>query len=367
MMSRRSSRSGVAVRYVKSGSESAAAVGLNQLEQLKSMSVVVCDSGEPDLVRKYKPQDCTTNPSLVFKAVQRPENRRFLEAALGMVRGGGGSSGQHRHHHHAAAVDAARPFARVADELSVILGAEMLKAVPGRVSTEVDAHLSHSSRASVDKALYLIDSYAAKGIEPNRVYIKLASTYDGVEACRRLQAQGIDTNMTLLFSFAQAAACADAGAALISPFVGRILDWHLKKTGRASYEPHEDPGVLSVRRIYRYYKQHKFPTIVMAASFRNVGEIRELAGVDNITIAPSLLDELAASTDPLPRKLSPDDCGDSSGNGGEPLLRGIDRAAFEALHGADEMAVEKLREGIDAFAADQVKLEALLAKMAAGE
>lgn len=288
--------------------------------------------------------DCTTNPSLVYKAVQDPQYASFLTDALRAKAKG--------------PADAKRPYAGVADVLSVNIGCEMLKIVPGRVSTEVDAHLSHDATATYDKALRLVELYAKKGVEPGRVYIKIASTWEGVEACRRLQKQGIDCNMTLLFSFGQAAACADAGAALISPFVGRILDWYKAKEGR-DFAPAEDPGVLSVRRIYSYYKTHGYPTIVMAASFRNAGEIRELAGCDNITIAPALLKELEASTDPLPRRLSPG--GPASA---DALVAGFDSKAFESLHGADRMAVEKLAQGIEGFAADQVKLEAQLAALA---
>lgn len=319
----------------------------NQLEALKSMSVVVADTGEPALVKQYRPVDCTTNPSLVYKAVQQPEYQRFLTDAL-VARGNA-----------KAKADPNRPFAGVADVLSVNIGCEMLRVVPGRVSTEVDAHLSYDTGATYDKALRLMDLYAAKGIEPERVYIKIASTWEGIEACRKLQKQGIDCNLTLLFSFAQAAACADAGAALISPFVGRIMDWYKAKEGR-EFTPEEDPGVLSVKRIYSYYKTHKYPTIVMAASFRNAGEIRELAGCDNITIAPSLLSELEASTDPLPRRLSPDGAASA-----DARIDQFDRAVFDRLHGADQMAVDKLKQGIEGFAADQDKLEAQLAALAA--
>ncbi|KAI8469447.1 MAG: transaldolase [Monoraphidium minutum] len=317
----------------------------NQLDALRSMSVVVADTGEPELVKLYKPVDCTTNPSLVYKAVQNADYARFLSDALA-ARG-------------AAAPGAARPYAGVADVLSVNIGCEMLKIVPGRVSTEVDAHLSHDAAATYDKALRLMELYAAKGVDPSRVYIKMASTWAGVEACRRLQREGIDCNMTLLFSFAQAAACADAGAALISPFVGRIMDWYKAKEGR-EFAPAEDPGVLSVKRIYGYYKTHGYRTIVMAASFRNAGEIRELAGCDNITIAPPLLAELEASTAPLERRLSPGGAPSSVGK-----HEGMSQAAFDEMHGADAMAVDKLAEGIKGFAADQDKLEAQLAALAA--
>lgn len=308
------------------------------------MSVVVADTGEPELVKLFKPVDCTTNPSLVYKAVQEPKYASYLQDALAQDKG---------------PRDAARPFAGVADILSVNIGADMLQIVPGRVSTEVDAHLSYDTQATYDKALKLIDLYGKKGVDAKRVYIKMASTWEGIEACRRLQTEGIDCNMTLLFSFAQAAACADAGAALISPFVGRIMDWYKAKEGR-DFAPHEDPGVLSVQRIYKYYKTHGYPTIVMAASFRNVGEIRELAGCDNITISPALLAELEASTAPLERKLSPD-----MRSSPDADLRGkMDAAAFAALHGADQMAVDKLKQGIEGFATDQKKLEAQLAGLA---
>lgn len=314
----------------------------NQLEALKSMSVVVADTGEPSLVKKYKPVDCTTNPSLVYKAVQSPEFRSYLVDALAQDKG---------------PKDPQRPYAGVADVLSVNIGAEMLQIVPGRVSTEVDAHLSYDTDATVAKALKLVDLYSAKGIDPSRLYIKLASTWEGIKACEQLQKRGIDCNMTLLFSFAQAVACADVGAALISPFVGRIMDWYKAKEGR-EFAPHEDPGVASVKRIYNYYKAHEYKTIVMAASFRNVGEITELAGCDNITIAPALLASLEACTDPLPRKLSPHGATSPDGK-----LSSITEEQFYELHNADKMAVEKLKEGINSFAADQVKLEAQLAKL----
>jgi transaldolase len=324
------------------------ALGSNQLEVLKSMSVVVADTGEPELVKKFKPVDCTTNPSLVYKAVQEAEYQPFLMQALQEARNAKGPQ------------DPNRPYAGVADVLSTIIGAEMLKIVPGRVSTEVDAHLSYDSKATYDKAMRLMDLYSCRGIGPDRVYIKLASTWEGVEACRKLQKQGVDCNMTLLFSFGQAAACADAGAALISPFVGRILDWHKAKHKR-DFSPAEDPGVDSVRRIYTYYKTHGYNTVVMAASFRNKGEITELAGCDKITISPQLLAELQSCAEPLPRKLSPDMI-----NSPDSKVDSFSTDVFNKLHGADEMAVDKLKQGIDGFAADQKKLEEQLAKLAGG-
>ncbi|KAK9909136.1 hypothetical protein WJX75_007727 [Coccomyxa subellipsoidea] len=308
------------------------------------MSKVVADTGEIDSIKSYMPYDVTTNPSLVLKAVQNPQYEHLLGEALAMD--------DHSY-------PAARPQSNVADILAVNIGAELLKIVPGKVSTECDAHLSYDTQATIDKGLRIVDLYAKKGVDPKRLYIKIASTWEGIRACKVLQKQGIETNMTLLFSFAQAAACADAGASLISPFVGRIMDWYKAKEGR-TFAPHEDPGVISVHRIYKYYKEYKYPTIVMAASFRNVGEIRELAGCDNITISPALLGELEASTEPLPRKLWPE-----MGGCSEPK---IDLTAdsydlFKKLHGEDEMAVTKLAEGIQGFSKDQAQLESMVAKL----
>lgn len=246
----------------------------------------------------------------------------------------------------------------VADRVSVKIGAQMLQEVPGRVSTEVAARLSHDTGPTVDKALHLLELYASLGVDPGRVYIKIASTWEGIRACEALSKQGIACNMTLLFSFAQAAACADAGAALISPFVGRILDWHRAQHGGREYAPHEDPGVLSVRRIYSYFKRHDYNTTVMAASFRSAGEVRALAGCDAITVSPALLKELEAATDPLEWGLWPG-LGAACADERVDLGAGA-RAAFDRLHGGDAMAVDKLAEGIEGFAADQERLEALI-------
>ncbi|EFN50875.1 hypothetical protein CHLNCDRAFT_33289 [Chlorella variabilis] len=308
------------------------------------MSKVVADTGEIWAIKQYKPVDCTTNPSLVLKAMKDPEYARFLDDAVYQERRRGNPPGL-------------RPHSFIADQLAVNIGTELLSIVPGRVSTEVDAHLSFDAQATYDKALHLVDLYVERGIDPKRLYIKIASTWDGIRACEMLQQEGIDCNMTLLFSFAQAVACADAGAALISPFVGRILDWH-KKEHKRMYTPEEDPGVASVRRIYSYYKKYNYPTIVMAASFRNAGEIRQLAGCDNITIAPPLLEELEACTDPLPYQLWPrmGGCEDD-----HIRMDFFAKETFDAMHGADRMAVDKLQEGIDNFAADQLKLEELIA------
>ncbi|PRW59838.1 Transaldolase [Chlorella sorokiniana] len=315
----------------------------NQLEALRQMSKVVADTGEIWAMKEYKPIDATTNPSLVLKAMQDPEYARFLDDAIYQERRRGFPQG-------------IRPNALVADQLAVNIGTELLNIVPGRVSTEVDAHLSYDAGATYDKALHLVDLYVQRGVDPKRLYIKIASTWEGIRACEMLQDEGIDCNMTLLFSFAQACACADAGAALISPFVGRILDWH-KKANNRDYAPEEDPGVASVKRIYKYYKQYNYHTVVMAASFRNAGEIRQLAGCDNITIAPPLLKELEASTDQLPYQLWPrmGGCEDE-----HQRMDYMARDKFYAAHNEDQMAVDKLQEGIDNFSADQRKLEDMI-------
>ena len=313
----------------------------NQLEALRSMSKVVADTGDLAEIERYRPVDATTNPTLLLRAVAMPQYGHFLDEALAAEGG-----------------TVAHPDA-VADRLAVTVGAQILQLVPGRVSTEVDARLSFNTQATVDKALRIIDLYGKLGHDPSRVYIKIASTWEGIRACETLQKQGIECNMTLLFSFAQACAC--AGATLISPFVGRILDWYKKAKGR-DYTPSEDPGVLSVKRIYAYYKQYGYRTTVMAASFRNVGEIRELAGCDAITISPALLAELEASTDPLPHALWP-----AMGGCSDPLfsMRGSKaHGVFEQMHGSDAMAVDKLREGVNGFAADQKKLVAMIVERA---
>lgn len=327
----------------RTGQQAGSSEAANHLESLKSMSKVVADSGEIEAIRKFKPIDCTTNPSLVLKAVQDPQYNHYLQDAIALAASEGPS-------------DPARPYANIADHLCVAIGRDLLEIIPGRVSTEVDANLSYDTQKTIDKALRLVDLYAKKGVDKERLYIKIASTWEGIRACEELQKQGIDTNMTLLFSFAQAAACADAGATLISPFVGRIMDWYKKKEGR-DFAPEEDPGVLSVKRIYQYYKTYNYPTIVMAASFRNAGEIRELAGVDNITIAPKLLAELEDAEGSLERKLWPamDASADERIN-----LGGASFSLYDQLHGSDQMAVDKLKEGVDSFAADQGKLEALI-------
>lgn len=320
----------------------------NQLEALKAISLVVADTGEIDSIRSYKPVDCTTNPSLVLKAVQNPAYHHYLETAMAQETD------------HSDSQNSDRPWAGVTDHLAVGIGTQLLGIVPGRVSTECDAHLSYDTQATIDKAMKIVDLYGKNNIDVSKqLYIKIASTWEGIRACEYLQKQGISCNMTLLFSFAQAAACADAGASLISPFVGRIMDWYKKKEGR-EFASHEDPGVKSVQRIYKYYKQYKYDTIVMAASFRNIGEIRELAGCDNITISPALLGELEKSKDPLPRKLWPT----MGGCDEEQVdMHESNKSMFDKMHGEDQMAVDKLKEGIDGFCKDQRKLEEIIGEL----
>jgi transaldolase len=318
----------------------------NQLEALREMSTVVADTGEVALIGKYRPIDATTNPSLILKAIGLDTYKPFLSEAIDTFI----SSGAHP-------TDPLRPYADIVDHLLVRFAEEITRIVPGRVSLECDAHLSYDTAGTVAKARRLIALCAARGIDKKRIYIKIASTWEGIRACEILQKEGIDCNMTLLFSFAQAVAAAEAGAALISPFVGRILDWYKKRDGEGVYGLTNDPGVASVRRIYRYYKKYGFKTVVMAASFRNVGEIHQLAGCDNITIAPQLLGELEASVEPLSRKLvetqSAQECTD-------PKITLATPDEFYALHSADQMAVDKLQEGIEAFAKDQDALEKLI-------
>jgi transaldolase len=312
----------------------------SKLDQLRAMTVVVADTGDVDAVRRLKPQDCTTNPSLLLKAVELPAYADLYEETLHWGRRQGGS---------AEAVAAA-----VADRLAVAFGAELAGIVPGRVSTEVDADLSFDTDATVAKAREVIAAYAERGVPRERILIKIASTWEGIRAAERLQREGIDCNLTLLFSLAQAAACAEAGAFLISPFVGRILDWHAK-AGGGPYTGESDPGVLSVRRIYAYYKAHGIATVVMGASFRNAGEIEALAGCDRLTISPALLDELAADEGALPRRLSPDAIKDA------PARMRLDEKGFRFLLNEDAMATEKLAEGIRQFVKDWRSLRGLVA------
>lgn len=307
------------------------------LDQLRSMTTVVADTGEVAAVKTYRPVDCTTNPSLVLAAMKDSASEAIVAHEVEAGRKAG--------------LDAKG----VADTLTVAIGAELTKLVPGRVSTEVDANLSFDTQASVARGRDIIADYAARGIGRDRILIKLASTWEGIRAAEILQKDGIDCNLTLLFSMAQAVACADAKAFLISPFVGRITDWYKKAEGRDSYAPDEDPGVKSVRRIYDYYKSNGIKTIVMGASFRNTDQIKALAGCDNLTIAPKLLDELAADTTTLPRALSPE-----AATGLAPVA--MNEATFRWQMNADAMATEKLAEGIRNFDKDHATLIALIAK-----
>lgn len=307
------------------------------LDQLREMTVVVADTGDVEAVKRYKPVDCTTNPSLVLGALKDPDAGELVTRELEAGRKAGKNAED------------------VTATLTVAVGAELTKLVPGRVSTEVDARLSFDTEASVNRARAIIADYADRGIGKDRILIKLASTWEGIRAAEILQGEGIDCNLTLLFSMAQAVACADAGAFLISPFVGRITDWYKKSEGRESYEPEDDPGVKSVRRIYDYYKSNGIKTVVMGASFRNAGQIKALAGCDNLTIAPKLLDELAREDADLPRVLSPDDAT------GMPRID-IDEPSFRWQMNADAMATEKLAEGIRNFDADHKALIAMVSE-----
>ena len=306
----------------------------NTLDHLRAMTTVVADSGDVDAVRALKPVDCTTNPSIVLKAVQSPAFASLLDEQISLGHDRGLSPVQ------------------IADALTVGVGAVLAALVPGRVSTEVDANLSFDTDASIAKARSLVAAYAAQGIGPDRILIKLAATWEGIRAAEVLQREGVDCNMTLVFSLAQAIACADAGVFLISPFVGRITDWHVKTQGR-SFEAAEDPGVLSVKRIYEYYKSHGIQTVVMGASFRSTGQIKALAGCDRLTIAPNLLQELAADPSPLPRQLQ---AGSETAAKAAPLSE----AAFRWAMNADAMATEKLAEGIRNFDIDYQKLLTLV-------
>ncbi|WP_336798949.1 transaldolase [Kaistia sp. MMO-174] len=313
----------------------------SKLDQLKAMTVVVADTGDLEAIKTYRPVDCTTNPSLVLKAAELPAYQDVIENAISWGRKQGGTK------------DAVA--AHVADRLAVAFGAEMSKLVPGRISTEVDADLSFDTEASVKRARDIIATYDTMGVPREKILVKLASTWEGIRAAAILQKEGIDCNLTLLFSLAQAVACAEAGVFLISPFVGRILDWHVKASGK-TFEPEEDPGVLSVRQIYSYYKQHGISTVVMGASFRSTGEIEALAGCDRLTIAPALLEKLAADNGTLVRKLDPS-------NTGEKIATvAADEKSFRWAMNEDQMATEKLSEGIRLFAKDLRALRALIAK-----
>ena len=312
-----------------------------QLDSLRSMTVVVADTGDIDAIKKYQPQDATTNPSLILSASALPQYAPLIDEAIAYAK--------------AQSADKAQQLIDAEDKLAVNIGLEILKIVPGRISTEVDARLSYDTQATVEKARKLIALYNAAGISNDRILIKIASTWQGIRAAEILEKEGINCNLTLLFSEAQARACAEAGVYLISPFVGRILDWYKANTDKKEYAPAEDPGVISVTKIYNYYKEYGYKTVVMGASFRNVGEIIELAGCDRLTIAPALLKELQENSTALVRKL--DYKGEVKAKP-QPLTE----AEFYWQHNSDAMAVEKLADGIRKFAVDQEKLEAMLSE-----
>jgi transaldolase len=314
---------------------------LSKLEQLKTMTVVVADTGDIDAISQYQPIDATTNPSLLLKAAQLPQYLPLLHEAITEVK----------------ASKTTNLLSDCMDELAVKIGREILKVVPGRVSTEIDARLSFDTQATVERGLRLVERYSKAGINTNRILLKIASTWEGIKAAELLEKQGIQCNLTLLFSFEQAAAAADAGAFLISPFVGRILDWHKANGGKTNYTPTEDPGVISVQTIYNFYRQQDYKTIVMGASFRNTGEIEALAGCDRLTISPQLLEELSRDYGELPRALHPD-------HTGEPIEHNdMDEASYRYRMNANAMATEKLAEGIRNFVKDQEKLEIILQEL----
>jgi transaldolase len=319
-----------------------AASGSDQYSQLSAFTAIVCDSGDLDSIKKFVPQDATTNPSLLFQACSDPKYDVYVQDAIAYGKKNGGAN-------------EADQLELAIDRLFINVGTEITKIVPGVVSTEVDSKLSFDVQAMVAKAKKFIKLYKEKGVDQSRVLIKLPSTWEGIRACEILEKEGIHVNMTLLFSMSQAVACANSGATLISPFVGRIMDWWAKSEGKKSYEPEEDPGVKSVRAIYKYYKSIGCPTIVMGASFRNIGEIQALAGCDKLTISPKLLEELKANKEPLPRKLTAD--------GVQPdpsKARVLTESQFRWELNEDAMATEKLAEGVRNFGIDAAKLEKII-------
>jgi transaldolase len=316
-----------------------------QLDQLKKFTIVVADTGDFESMKTYQPRDATTNPSLILQAAAKPEYRHLVEKAIAEQKS-------------SPLAGTARTNA-ILDRILILFGLEILDIVPGRVSTEVDARLSFDTQGTIDKARELIRAYETEGHERDRVLIKIAATWEGIKAAEQLEKEGIHCNLTLLFSFPQAVACAESGVQLISPFVGRILDWHKASTGK-DYQGDEDPGVQSVKTIYNYYKKYGYLTEVMGASFRNKGEILALAGCDLLTISPNLLAELQASTDPVPCRLSPEEAAAS-----DLESISLDEKSFRYLFNEDPMAVEKTAQGIRNFAADIIKLEKLVAEIQA--
>jgi len=317
----------------------------NLLEQLKSMTIVVADTGDIQAIEAFTPQDATTNPSLITAAAQMPKYQEIVDETLRQAK---------------AELGATAPATEVAslafDRLAVAFGLKILKIIPGRVSTEVDARLSYDTEATIAKGREIIAQYAAAGVSRARILIKIASTWEGIKAAEVLEQEGIHCNLTLLFGLHQAIACAEAGVTLISPFVGRILDWYKQETGKDSYPAPEDPGVVSVTKIYNYYKKFGYKTQVMGASFRNIGEITELAGCDLLTISPGLLTELQSREEELPQKL------DATKAVDYPIDKiTIDKATFDTMHASDRMASQKLEEGISGFSKALISLEQLLA------
>lgn len=314
------------------------------LQQLREMTVVVSDTGDIEAIEKYKPQDATTNPSLITAAAQMPQYQQIVDDVLLKAKNELGDNAKDKE------------IATLAFEhLAVAFGRKILKVIKGRVSTEVDARISYDSEKTINVAHSIIDQYEKAGVSRDRVLIKIASTWKGIQAAEKLEKEGIHCNLTLLFGMHQAIACADAGVTLVSPFVGRILDWYKKDTGK-DYQGAEDPGVQSVTKIYNYFKKYSYKTVVMGASFRNISEIKELAGCDLLTISPALLKELDATEGELPRKLDPEKAKSMSI---EKIP--MDEATFEKMHEADKMASDKLTEGIKGFSDALVSLEKLLA------
>lgn len=305
-----------------------------QLEQLKKYTIVVSDTGDVDAVKRLQPQDATTNPSLIYKAAQLPQYAHLIDNAISYGKG---------------------DLSLIMDKLAVNFGTEITKIVPGYVSTEVDARLSFDTEATIAKARKIIELYKEVDVDKSRILIKIAATWEGIKAAEVLEKEGITCNLTLIFSLAQAIACGDAGCTLISPFVGRIFDYYKNAQGVDGYEPEKDPGVLSVTTIYNYYKKYGYNTIVMGASFRNKDQITELCGCDRLTISPALLDELSASTDPVPRKLEASKAATS-----DIAKINMDEKTFRWMMNDDPMSTEKLAEGIRGFAKDIVSLENII-------
>lgn len=314
----------------------------NQLASLREITTVVADTGDIEAIKKYQPVDATTNPSLLLKASEMEQYKPLIDDAIAWAK--------------EQSNDKSQQIIDAGDKLAVSIGREIVDIIPGRISTEVDARLSFDTEGSIEKAHKLIGLYKQAGVSKDRVLIKLASTWEGIRAAEILEKEGINCNLTLLFSFAQARACAEAGVFLISPFVGRIMDWYKASTGKDSYLAHEDPGVLSVTKIYHYYKEHGYKTVVMGASFRNTGEITELAGCDRLTISPQLLEELSQTPSALETKLKDNGATKTPG-------AAMTESEFRWDHNQDAMATEKLGEGIRNFAADQDKLETMLGSL----